>query len=120
MSKAQTIFSELCVATAIADTARVEDIENVDSATAAIYQKELQAREGKESVLALTMSGMAIRNYLLNNGITPKRVVWTGKQNIGATVAVAKDIEVANYRISVKENANVWEPLKTSLREPVN
>lgn len=108
MSKAQTIFSELCVATAIADTTRVEDIANVDSTAAAIYRKELLARDGKESISALAMSGMAIRGYLLNNGITPKNVVWMGQQNIGATVAVAKDIEVANYRISVKENANVF------------
>lgn len=108
MSKAQTIFSELCVATAIADTTRVEDIANVDSTAAAIYRKELLARDGKESISALAMSGRAIRGYLLNNGITPKNVVWTGQQNIGATVAVAKDIEVANYRISVKENANVF------------
>lgn len=108
MSKAQTIFAELCVATAIADTARVEDIENVDSVAAAIYQKELLAREGKGSISALTMSGRAIRSYLLNNGITPNKVVWTGQQSIGAMVAVAKDIEVANHRISVKENANVF------------
>jgi hypothetical protein len=108
MSKAQTIFSELCVASAIADTAMIEDIENVDEMSIVIYQKELLARKGKASIGALVSSGMAIREYLLGNGVTPKRVVWTGKQNIGATVAVAKDIEVANYRISVKENANVF------------
>ncbi len=112
MSKAQTIFSELCVASAIADSVSVEDIENVDGAMTAIYQKELSSRQSKangvSSINALLISGKAIRKYLLDNGVTPKRVVWTGKQNIGATVAVAKDIEVANYRISVKENANVF------------
>ena len=112
MSKAQTIFSELCVASAIFDGAEVEDIENVDEATAAIYRKELHSRQskvsGKISINALVASGKAIRKYLLGNGVTPKQIVWTGKQNIGATVAVAKDIEVANYRISVKENANVF------------
>lgn len=108
MSKAQTIFSELCIATTIAGTVNVEDIENVDKATATIYQKELLARKDKVSVDALKTSGRAIRDYLLSNGVTPKCVIWTGRQNIGATVSVAKDIEVSNYRISVKENADVF------------
>ncbi len=109
MSRAQTIFSELCVAMAIANTQRVEDIENVDSKTASIYKQELLDR-GYESVstAALAASGKAIRAYLIKNGIEPRNTKWTGRENIGSTVSVAKDIEVANYRISVKENADVF------------
>ena len=112
MGKAQTIFSELCVAVAIADTEEVLNIKNVNSASMLIYKNELFARKNNKkkisSIYSLTKSGQAIRKYLLENGVTPKHVVWTGEQNIGAMVAVAKDIEVANYRISVKENANVF------------
>jgi hypothetical protein len=112
VARAQTIFSELCVAVAIADTVEVRDIENVDTNSASIYENELIARKDSKqkaaSINALSLSGKAVRKYLLDNGITPRRVIWTGSQSIGAMVAVAKDIEVANYRISVKENANVF------------
>ncbi len=113
MARDQTIFSEICVALAIVDS---EDdfslIKNITQKDEEIYIKELKKRtQSKKSALSiksLQQSGILIRNYLLKNGITPKNINWTGKDNIAGVVSVAKDLEILNFRISVKENADVF------------
>ena len=112
MSKIQTVFSEICVAAAIADTSDIRVIKNITDKPEiqALYAEALKNRINTDpaSVLALTKVGAAIREFLRCKGIIPKEVAWTGNINTGSVVTVAKDIEVSNYRISVKENANVF------------
>lgn len=113
MARIQTIFSEICVASSIIDeTANLSLIENVNETDKEIYFQELKKREltksGIFSIVALKDSGKMIRNYLIDCGITPKKIIWTAKDNIAGVVSVAKDLEILNYRISVKENADVF------------
>mgnify|MGYP000293222183 CR=1 FL=1 len=113
MARDQTVFSEICVALAIVDS---EDgfslIKNITQKDKEIYIKELtkrtQTKNGTLSVKSLKQSGSLIRNYLIKNGITPKNITWTGKDSIAGVVSVAKDLEILNFRISVKENADVF------------
>ncbi|ABB43403.1 hypothetical protein Suden_0122 [Sulfurimonas denitrificans DSM 1251] len=114
MARDQTIFSEICIALSIID-ARDTDfsfIENVTKKDEEIYLKELEKRSllknGALSIEALKQSGLIIRNYLVGCGFTPKKIIWTGKDNIAGVVSVAKDLEILNFRISVKENADVF------------
>lgn len=114
MARDQTIFSEICIALSIIDEKDVDLslIENMTKKDEGIYLKELEKRSltknGTLSIEALRQSGLIIRNYLLGCGITPKNIIWTGKDNIAGVVSVAKDLEILNFRISVKENADVF------------
>ncbi|MCX5774444.1 MAG: hypothetical protein NTX05_07555 [Fusobacteria bacterium] len=110
MARAQTVFSELYVGKAIGAIQDIKNIENVDENNKIIYEVELEKRKKstKNNLNSLEKSGLLIREYLLKNGVIPQKVVWTGAENVGAMVAVAKDLEVSNFRISVKENADVF------------
>ncbi len=109
MSKSQTIFSEIQVALSIANEKDPLQIKNVDNLTAKIYHEEKAKRSlTKNHTNALSSAGEAIRQFLLRNNVKPNNVKWTGSENIGAYTSVAKDIEVSNYRVSVKENADVF------------
>ena len=71
-------------------------IKNITQKDQEIYIKELKKRtQSKKSALSiksLQQSGILIRNYLLKNGITPKNITWTGKDNIAGVVSVAKKL----------------------------
>jgi len=109
MSKAQTIFTEIHTALNIANETDPLKIINVTQEATEIYQKEhLNRKENKIS--PFTETGKTIREYLIQQGVQPsgKNTKWTGQLNVGSFSSVAKDIEIANYRISVKENADVF------------
>lgn len=113
MARQQTIFSEICVALAIVNSDRdFSLIQNVTEKDKDIFLKELakriQTKSGVLSVESLKQSGNLIRHYLIKNGVVPRGIAWTGKDNIAGVVSVAKDLEILNFRISVKENADVF------------
>ena len=109
MSKQQTIFSEIHVALSIANVSDPLQIKNVDNLAANIYHEEKAKRTStKDRINTLSSAGDAIRKFLISNSVQPNNVKWTGAKNIGAYTSVAKDIEVSNYRVSVKENADVF------------
>ncbi len=113
MAREQTIFSEICVALSIVDSEMdFSLIENITKEDENIYLKELEKRgktkKGALSIKALNLSGAKIREYLINKGVTPQNIIWTGKDKITGVVSVAKDLEILNFRVSIKENANVF------------
>lgn len=110
MSKKQTIFSELQVALCIANKDNPMDIENVSKDECNIFNQEkfLRTPFFTQKIEPLIVVGNAISKYLIKSGINPSTVKWIGNKNIGSFNSVAKDIEVSNHRISIKENASVF------------
>lgn len=117
--RAQTLFSELCVGIAIAGLNHLDDtwlghIGNADRTDADIYMSHLGERlktsTGTRSVAALAQAGSEIRSWLRSQSIPKYSVIWTGKSSAGSIATVAKDLEITpiNWRVSVKENANVF------------
>lgn len=114
MARAQTIFSELAVASSI-NGGTIDGIKNIDTLDREIYFGELNRRlkttKGKKQVDALNKAGQSIRNALLSDGsISKLNIEWTGNDKTGSMSTVAKDIHIQNLnlRISVKENADVF------------
>ena len=113
MARAQTVFSELCVAKAISG-GNLQDIRNVSSESVSQFEEELKKRQSKDkqSIKELTAAGNKVKNWLkVNQNSKDLQVVWTGmdKSNDHGPVAIDLLIEKPQTRISVKENAQLFQ-----------
>lgn len=118
MARNQTVFSELVVALSIIganydDLKSLNKIKNVDVSAARQYQEELAKRMSKRqhrSVELLHGAGKLIKEWLDRRSVSYGGVSWTGAGRQGSIDSVAKDIEIQdiNWRVSVKEDANVF------------
>lgn len=112
MARAQTVFSELEVAKSILSIDDVTEVENVSKDDVLIYFDELEKRLNKKSnnISNLRDSGIMMRHYLERIGCSSFSVKWTGKSAQNKIEMVAKDLQIKpfDFRVSVKENANVY------------
>ena len=113
MARAQTVFSELCVARAISG-GNLQAIRNVDNESVSQFEEELKKRQSKDkqSIEELTAAGNKVKNWLrANQNSDDLEVVWTGmdKSNDHGPVAIDLLIEKPKTRISVKENAQLFQ-----------
>lgn len=114
MARDQTIFSEIYCALAINNSDDLLKIEGIKDKQKDSYKRELEKRiKTKSGILknkALFESGKAIREEILKNGINSFKINWTAPEQMGGMESVAKDLEISpiNWRISIKENANVF------------
>lgn len=113
MPRPQTVFSELQIALAIVDK-DWHRIKNVDRESKSIYEQELRRRlsTDKTSVDELHKTGGKIKKLLLKRNLSAGFLVtWTGKDKIKEYGAVGHDllIDEANLRVSVKENAQLFQ-----------
>lgn len=118
MARNQTVFSEIVVALGIIgakydDFKSLHKIKNVDASAVKQYQEELAKRMSKRqqrSVELLLGAGKLIREWLDGRSVSYGGVSWTGAGRQGSIDSVAKDIEILdiNWRVSVKEEADVF------------
>ena len=114
MARSQTVFSEIYVAMAIANTRLPQDIISVNEGDIDVYQKELTKRMDSKSSLiknkALFEAGKILRKHILESGISNFKIKWSGDNHLSGIESVAKDLEIdpINWRVSVKENADVF------------
>ena len=114
MARSQTVFSEIYVAMAISNTNFPQDIISVKEEDIEVYQLEFKKRLGSKSALAknkaLFDAGNILRKYILECGISNFQINWIGNHHLSGIESVAKDLEIdpINWRVSVKENADVF------------
>jgi hypothetical protein len=113
MARAQTVFSELCVAKAISGGG-LRNIKNVSRESVSQFEAELKRRLSKDqqSINELTVAGNKVKDWLSTNSRTNEfQVVWAGmdKSNDHGPVAIDLLIEKPKTRISVKENAQLFQ-----------
>ena len=117
MAREQTVFSELAVGAAI-NNDLIESIVNVDDDALRKYEAEknrrLQDKDAKKnnSETTLKKAGYLVRDWLRNSKkLTSYSVEWAGMDATKDGSPVAKDLIIrpANIRISVKENAQLFQ-----------
>lgn len=114
MARSQTIFSEIYTAMSIFGTDLPNDILCVKDSDNEIYQQELLKRtKSKANIIknkALSDAGEILRRHILGQGINNFQVKWVGNDSLSGIESVAKDLEIKplNWRISIKENADVF------------
>jgi hypothetical protein len=117
MARGQTVFSELTIGLGIInggfDKESLEKIKNVTNSDIESFLKELsknkQSTNRWEESLKLNKAGLAIGNWMSQQGFSKLDVGWIGHESVGSVEKAAKDLEIinANWRISVKENSNI-------------
>ncbi|MFM7468359.1 MAG: hypothetical protein ACKO37_02520 [Vampirovibrionales bacterium] len=112
MARNQTVFSELCIARNLTHDKSLESVHGVQHQDKLQFyteeQKRLATASGRSSVGVLEETSKAIHTFLSTQGLLNQSVHWLGKHTTEAGMTVAKDIQVADWRISVKENAHVF------------
>ena len=114
MARAQTVFSELEVAKSILNVDNLSDVRSVVQSDIEIYSSEQFLREKnkkkKKQNVALQAAGSMMRSYLQSIGCSNFSVRWIGKDQQSGIERVASDLEIepVGFRLSVKENANVY------------
>ena len=125
MARSQTVFSELTVAMAISGKS-LDSIGNISEKAKSLFFAEEAKRKSQKSIsgLELSRSGTRIRQWLQSEKqIKNPHVVWTGmeKQNDGSPVAQDLIIADTQIRISVKEDAHLFQnpsPVKVFQKWP--
>jgi hypothetical protein len=117
MAREQTVFSELAVARGISKN-NLQEIKNVNGEAITKYNAEKNKRitstdiTKSTSEAALESSGLLVRNWLLNTKkITNINVEWIAGDASKDGSPVAKDLIISNtnIRVSVKENAQLFQ-----------
>lgn len=117
MAREQTVFSELAVGAAI-NNDLIESIVNVDDDALMKYEaeknKRLKEKDASKKISETTLkkAGYLVRDWLVNTKkLTSYSVEWTGMDATKDGSPVAKDLIIRpeNIRISVKENAQLFQ-----------
>ena len=113
VAREQTVFSELTVAKAVGNC-DISSIKNVDTDSIRKYQPEYTKRKTSDpqSERELIKAGKKIRDWLISEKkLSDIKVIWTGMETGLDHGPVARDllIDNTNIRISVKENAQLFQ-----------